>query len=176
MSWNPAGGGRTGRMCSCRITSVALIGLPAHLCGSLRRSLCCSLCPGVCFVPPSPRLLWLFCLLLIVCCLIFCHRFLTVILELLSVDPMWCIQCAQLLEHVCSCIYHRLPCAVFLPSDHSHSFSLGQGKQRFVQTWLEREPLSRANTLVPSLKGLLIRFWESGKRTYWFSITCNMNH
>lgn len=42
-----------GKECSCKITSVALICLPTHLCGSLRRSLCCSLYPGVpsCFVP-----------------------------------------------------------------------------------------------------------------------------
>lgn len=42
-----------GKECSCRITSVALICLPTHPCGSLRRSMYCSLNPGVALFPFS---------------------------------------------------------------------------------------------------------------------------
>ena len=43
------GGGRRGKKCGCKITSVALICLLTHIWGSLRRRSCCSLYPCVCY-------------------------------------------------------------------------------------------------------------------------------
>lgn len=147
------------KKCSCKITSVALICLPTHLCGSLRRILCRSLYPGVCSC---------FALLFSVCSSLYPPFPFILSPTLLVFMLSRCMQCWKcvILVHMCSKvgedgIFKNCPLRLRV-----FFFSFFGGR------------VGRGGDIcsVLDMKGLLIRFWEKGARKYWFSITSNMNH
>lgn len=87
----------------------------------------------------------------------------------------------KVLGHVCFLIMHILSPAepVWLLSDHSQCQPPRSRKKACCKSqhqWVRAVVSGKHTCSITHMKGLLIRFWERGKRKYWFSITFNMNH